>query len=35
MFQNYLKNLEKKIFVFLGNYNLKHIYNINDLLKMN
>ena len=33
MFQNYLKNLEKKIFVFLGNYNLKHIYNINDFVE--
>ncbi len=33
MFQNYIKNIEKKIFIFLGNYNINHIYNINSFVE--
>ena len=33
IFQTYLKNLEKKIFIFLGNYNLKHLYTINAFVE--
>ena len=33
LFKEYLKNVEKKIFNFIGNYIIKHIYNINDFLE--
>lgn len=33
IYKEYLKNVEKKIFNFIGNYTMKHIYLINEFLE--